>query len=256
MSDEINKIEYEEIDINLIDKMDDNPNEMSQKQFDRLTEDIENDGFTSPIEVWKSPETERYIVLGGHHRLEAVRILGWEKIPAIIQKNKKFKDADYRKMVNVKLNVLKGKLSPQKFVKMLDGMKDQYSDEVLADMMGFAEVDAFKKLKGDVSRALNDSGLDPKIKDKIKKSVDESKTIDNISNILNTLFAKYGNTLDQNFMILSYGGKDHLFISMEKKMYKNVEDIREYCIENKVDINLVMNKIFKSFNFEDLKKEL
>jgi hypothetical protein len=82
---------------------------------------------------------------------------------------------------------------------------------------------AFKEVYMAVKREL------PKdMQDKLESSRKEIKTVDDLSRILNELFSKYGNTLDQNFMIFTYGGRVHLWVLLE-------DAFKELLVDNLIE---------------------
>lgn len=71
-----------------VDQIDPNPdNELifGMEGIDTLANTIKTEGFYGAIEVYKKNDG-RYEVSSGHRRLEAVKLLGWNTIPAIIEK--------------------------------------------------------------------------------------------------------------------------------------------------------------------------
>jgi ParB-like chromosome segregation protein Spo0J len=57
-------------------------NEIDQEKVAALAEEILEDGQKVPIQVRR--DKKRYVVVNGAHRIEAVRLLGEERIEAII----------------------------------------------------------------------------------------------------------------------------------------------------------------------------
>ncbi|MGB9772341.1 MAG: ParB/RepB/Spo0J family partition protein, partial [Candidatus Kapaibacteriota bacterium] len=65
-----------------------NPNNIrmesvSDDDIDALATSISEIGLLSPIVV--TPYNDKYIVMAGHRRLEAIKKLGWDKVPAVIR---------------------------------------------------------------------------------------------------------------------------------------------------------------------------
>jgi RHS repeat-associated protein len=57
--------------------------EMSGSQVKRLTKDMKQNGFdqSEPVDVWRNPNTGRLEIQDGHHRTEAAKKAGLDKIP-------------------------------------------------------------------------------------------------------------------------------------------------------------------------------
>jgi len=216
---------FEELDIDIIEGSDWNPNEMSDKAFDRLVEEIEESGMIDPIQV--VPHGEKYRIIGGHHRHAACRLLGYDAIPAIVLTDEKWQDVERQKLSTVRLNIIKGSMNKEKFIALYNEVADKHGESSVADLMGFTDEDAFNKLVADTRKNIKDSGLpDAAIKEfdrEMEKVGEELKTIDGISAILHKIFNKYGDTLDQHFMYFDFGGKQHLYVGVQRPTFKRVE---------------------------------
>ena len=60
----------------------DNPNRMSGKVFDKLVRNIERTGRYEPIVV--RPKGESFQIINGHHRVKALKQLGYENVDVVI----------------------------------------------------------------------------------------------------------------------------------------------------------------------------
>lgn len=212
-----------------------NPNTMNTDVFNALVENVKEIGFVEPIMVVPDAEVEgEYLVISGEHRTEAAKVLGYSTVPAIVRE--KF-DVDMQKFQTVRMNVLKGKMDPVKFTKLFDEMAETYGEEMTKDMMKFVDEKAFK----DVYMAVRDE-LPKDMQDKLDDSKKEIKTVDDLSRILNELFNKYGSSLDQNFMIFTYGGKIHLWVIMEQEFKELLVD---NMIEDFKDLSIDASRFFE-----------
>lgn len=56
---------------------------MSGSQIKRLAKDMEKNGFdpSKPVDAWRNPNTGRLEIQDGHHRTEAAKKAGLDKIP-------------------------------------------------------------------------------------------------------------------------------------------------------------------------------
>lgn len=83
MSNPVNIVE--EIDTLSVIPNNYNPNRQSDSEFELLCRSIEDDGFTQPILVSRSPtEPGKFILIDGEHRWIAAKTLGLARIPAVI----------------------------------------------------------------------------------------------------------------------------------------------------------------------------
>lgn len=197
----------EEIDLDLVDDYEGNPNTMDDKTFSALVEEIAESGWLVPIQV-AGPENGRYRMIGGHHRKKAARVLGYDKVPAIVVDPQVF-DRDKQEVQAVKQNILHGELNPDKFTDLFNRLADKYGADLTRSMMGFTRTDAFKRVYNDAKRA-----LPPEMAAKLEETRGELQSVDQLSLVLNKLFNEYGDTLDHHFMFLTWGGKQHLMIQL------------------------------------------
>ena len=194
-----------------------NPNVQDSKVFDALVENISEVGMDEPLLVRKT-EDSMYQVIDGEHRYEACKVLGFNEVPVIIAKDF---DDDMARFQTVRRSVLRGKLDPVKFTKLFNDMADKYGEELTKQMMQFVDEKAFGQLYIDVRKNLPKDMQDELDKKKVESEI---KTVDDLSRILNELFSKYGDTLKQNFMVFTHGGKTHLWVVMSDKLKKVLMD--------------------------------
>ena len=199
-----------------------NPNTQDDATFNRLAQELGETGQIDPIQV-VALDTGKYRILGGEHRYHAAKVLGWETISAVVLTDAKWDDEDLQKFVTLRLNVLKGKINPEKMRDLYQELVERYDHEALADLMAFTDTDAFSKLVGEVKDALKDSGLPPDMVDQFEKAAKEMQTVDDLSLILNRLFTEYGETLPLNFMVFSQFGKKMAFVGCEDPEFKAIE---------------------------------
>ena len=215
------------LEVEVLHVVDWNPNKQDEKTFNALVENIQELGMVEPILV--SPKgSGEYEIVSGTHRYEACKLLGYTEIPCIV----KDLDADMVKFQNVRMNVLKGKLDPVKFTKLFNEMADKYGEEMTKQMMAFVDDNAFKAVYLDIKREL------PKeLQEKLEEAKDEIKTVDDLSRVLNELFTKYGDTLDNDYMVFTYGGKTHLWVIMDDTVKKALVNVCESCHASGVSVN-------------------
>lgn len=227
-----------------------NPNTMSTDVFNALVENIKEIGMVEPIMVVPDTEAEGdYVVISGEHRWEACKVLDYKTVPTIIRE--KF-DEDMQKFQTVRMNVLKGKMDPIRFTNLFDEMAEKYGEEMTKELMKFVDEKSFKDLYMEVRRELPED-----MQKKLDSSKKEIKTVDDLSRILNELFSKYGNTLDHNFMIFTYGGKVHLWVLLSQDFRdKLVDELIEEFKEHKVDANRFFEILVLRHGEETLKDML
>lgn len=216
---------------------------MSDEEFNALCENIQEVGMVGAVQVVEN--NDRYMIIGGEHRWRAAKVLGHRTIKCDIFDREKF-DEDRQKFQTVRLNVIHGKFSPLKFLELVKDLKQRYSEDVIKEMMKFTDDDAFQKLIGEIKEA-----LPPELAERLEKSKEEIKTIEDLSLILNTLFTKYGSDLKYSFMFFTWGGKEHIMVRCSKELKKRVWHIAQYCREKELDINEVFELLLNETHCKD-----
>ena len=217
-----------------------NPNEMDDPMFNRLVQEIEDIGFIDPIQIIPH-KGDKFLLIGGENRWAAVRTLGWEKIPSNIIMDERFLDPMLQKLVTVRLNVIAGKLNPDKFIKLKEEAVKKYGEDQLQALFGFTDTDAWKKLTKGVIDAVEKTGAGGKaVAGELKKRSGKVRTVDGLGVLISKLFKKYGNDLPHSFMVFSFGGKEHLYIIANDEMRQAIEVIKDGCRKKDLNINDAM----------------
>jgi hypothetical protein len=229
-----------------------NPQTMGAPEMDRLKKEISEVGFIAPIQVVPL-DTGKYRIIGGEHRWLAAKELGMIEIPCGIMLGAKWKDEDLQKFVTVRLNVISGRLDPERFAMLYQEMADKYGAESLQNLMGFTDTKAFAKILGGVQKNLK-KVLPKEMHGAIDAAAKEAKTVADLGNIIQTLFQKYGDTVNLSFMIFSYGKQNHVYVSMDKAMKKAMDKVIEFCRETGSDINSILAPLTQEWAKEATKQ--
>ena len=208
---------------------------MSDDKFSELVKNIEEIDNVQRILVVE--EQGKYRIVDGEHRYRALKVIGRKKIPCVVVE---LEDEDRQQFISMRMNIIKGKIDPVKFTKMYDRLAEKYGKEATRTMMSLVEEAEFERIYKEVRR-----DLPPELRKKLDETKEEIKTLEGLSQILNTLFSKYGTTLDYNFMWFDYGGKKNIMIRCSKMLWTEVEKIGKMCYEEKKDINIIMEKLIK-----------
>lgn len=225
-------LEWLRLDV-LVDNAE-NPNEMDEREFNGLVASIEQEDWVQPMASVVPLGDGTFEIVGGHHRKYAAVVMGRDRGPCWVLDPKKF-DQDRRDWNLVKQNVLHGKLNPEKFSKMYDRLAKTYDAEVMQALMGFTNEDAFQKVYRNVRDSLPDD-----LKDALDSVKDEIKTIDDLSLVLNRLFAQFGETLPSNMMVFSWGGKEVLWIRCSEATWTYAKQLADEVAAEKGDMDAVL----------------
>jgi len=229
------RVELKHIPIDLICPNSWNPQSQDEITFQRLVDEIRDVGFLDPLEVVPLDDGT-YRIIGGEHRWQAAKVIGLEELPCSVLVDAKWQDEDLQKFVTVRLNVLKGKLDPEKFAKLYGEMATKYGADALQQLMGYTDTKAFQKVVGDVKRGLKKS-LPKDLQDEFDEKAKEAKTVEDLSNILQHLFAKHGDTVNLSFMVFSFGKQEHTYVQMNRQTKKALDKVLAYCRHANEDIN-------------------
>jgi hypothetical protein len=213
-----------------------NPNEMNDKQFDMLCRRIKEVGMISPIQVVPTVDSdtgeEYYTIIGGEHRWRAVKALHWTTVPAIILTDERMTSKDMQKFVTMQLNMITGKLNPEKFVKLYQDMVKRYENERLRDMMGFTDVHRWSMLTKSIAE-----GLPEDLRKEFKKKASKAKSPNEFKKILEDLLGRYGDDMRFNFMIFSHEGLENIWIRLNEEALKKLIPLLDMCRARSIDVN-------------------
>lgn len=209
-----------------------NPNEMGDREFNLLYENIEEMGITDPILVRPSKtKIGSYDIVGGHHRWEVAKLIGIEDIPCTVITDPDFDD-DRMKFQMVRHNIIHGKMNPKKFLNLYESLDGKYNEEISAELFGFANEDEFRKLVKATGKAL------PKeMQQTFADATKEIKTIDDLAGVLNKLFTTYGDTVPYGYMIFDYGTQEHIWLRMKKNQKTYFNALADLCRANNRSID-------------------
>jgi len=241
------KIEY--IPVNQLERNPWNPNIMDDETMERLKKEIEENGIIDPIQVVKIEEG-KYRVIGGEHRWQIVKALGHETIPCVVL-GERFKDEDLQKFVTVRLNVIRGRISPEKFIQLYEEMSEKYGADQLRELMGVVDETEWERLTKGVRQALKDSGVPQELVNRFDSTVREAQTVDDVSNILNNLFSEYGQDLKYNFMCFSLG-KNVLYIRCSDDLFNKVRRMVEFAKKHKVAASSIFDVMIADWESIDI----
>jgi hypothetical protein len=222
------------IPIELLVEAEWNPQKMSDKEFNALVENLREVGPIDPLQVSPLPDG-RYRVIGGNHRLQGLRVLEYKVVQCLICDD--FSE-DMQKFQSVRLNVIHGKLDPERFLNLYEEMAKKYGKETIAGLMKITDEKALKGLIKDVRASLS-----PEMQKKLDEAKKEIKSVDDIGSILNEMFSKSGHTLEVGFMVFSFGGKEHHYVELDKQLLKRVKYLEELALSKKEPLVGIFNRV-------------
>ena len=196
-----------------------NPNEFDSDTFNELVKSIEDFGFVQPIIVGpldNDPDGFKFETIDGEHRWTCLDILEVPEVPCIVRDI----DQDSRKFLTVRTYRLRGKFNMKQFTKLVEDLMERHSFEDVAAQLAYTDPD---ELQETISAA-RETITDPEMRKAFDKAKDDIKTVDDLTNLLNRLFTRFGDTLPANFMIIDFGGKNHLWVRMRKGDFPKIRE--------------------------------
>lgn len=193
-----------------------NPNEMDDETYSRLADEILDVGMIDPIQV-VGLEDDTYQILGGEHRWRVCRAIGFTAAPCIVVAGERWRDEDLQRFVTMRLNVLHGKLNPEKFMALYNDLSKRYDEQALRDLMGFTNKDHWRALTRQARQSLKDAGVDKTALRFFDKGTNEVSTVDALSSLVSKLLQKHGAKVERSLLVISDGGKRHLYVEFGNK---------------------------------------
>lgn len=224
--------------------MEDNTNEMDERELTLLCDTIKENGFIDPIAVIPRDDG-RFEINGGEHRWKAAKQLGYIEVPCDVLVGEKWKDPDLRRLNAVRLNVLHGKQNPDKMLSLYNKVVDRYGPEAVARYMGYTSEAGLHKVIRNVSEGMR-GALPPDMAKKFDEKSKKAKNIGDVEKIIQHLFQEQGDTIKYNYLIFSWGGQEHVYIAVNKDVHENIHKILEIAKIRQCDVNDIIGKAIKS----------
>jgi len=229
------KIEIVELELEKLIPTDWNPNELGEGKFNALFDNISENGVLEPFVV--SPlDDGTYTVVGGHHRLEVCKILKLPSVPCVIKYGM---TEEQIKFQNLKLNVIRGKINPEKFTALYEEMAKANPEKDIAAEMGITD-------KGELDKMLvqTKKSLPSEMQDAFDKAKQNIKTVDDLVLVLNKLFSEQGSQYDStHYMVLNYEGKESIYIRLPNDDYKYLKSCANKCFVHSIALDQVVRKL-------------
>ena len=219
-----------ELDVDALQPNPENPNVQEPQVFNQLVESIQEDGLDEPILVTPGPQEGAYTIVAGEHRWKAAKLAGLAKVWCVVQDGW---DGDAQALRLVRRNVLKGKLDPKKFTRLYQRLAKRYDPAELQKKLGFSSREtAFRSLLRQM-----EEGLPLAAREEIRRRAEKIQSVEDVAAVINSLYAKYGATLEYSFMIFVFGGKPHVVVRLKVAAYRLLQDALSGCAERGEDAN-------------------
>lgn len=238
-----------EIPMAQIEPNDYNYNEMSAEEFNLLAENVSDVNFLDPILVvpvkTSKEKPQMFQIVDGEHRFEQQRIDDAENILCVIADPEILPEKEQMRQT-ARMNRIRGHTNKEKFRKFVDKMVTEHDVPVdeIAYEMGFTDQSEFDALK----QTARDSLPSQEAKEEFDLVKDEIKTADDLTNLLNRLFTKYGSTITHNFMFLDFGGVESIWIRLKREDFKLFSKLAKDSMKEDAALDSVLVNVFKKLN--------
>lgn len=207
-----------------------NPNEEDVQTFNALVASIEDEGFLDAITVCPIPNQEdHFAIIRGEHRWKAAKLAGLKEISAFVMDWTE----DEQMAKSIRHNTVHGKFDPAKFVEVWTKLNKKYGRDELADKLGMSHQErALQKLIGDTKK-----DLPKEMQADLEARRSKIRNVEDLASVVQSLYARFGRTLDASYMFLTFGGQIHLMIKMDAETKKRVEAQLERLRDSGQDAN-------------------
>jgi hypothetical protein len=139
------------------------------------------------------------------------------------------------------MNVIHGKMDPYQFFQLYQNLAPKYADDVMQDMLGFADDAEFQRLVNQTAKVLPTKAAQEKFKQQVAEQ--EINTVKGLHHLLNYMINKYGDTLPYGYMVVDYGGKKSIWLQVSDKTYKSLEVIGDICMDRSRTMDDFVGKV-------------
>jgi ParB-like chromosome segregation protein Spo0J len=204
------------VDFDLIDPHPENPNVEDVQTFNELVETMKDYGWLQPALIVSNGD--RYRTVAGEHRVKAGKLAGIKHGHCVIADHL---TPDEQRILLVRMNVLRGRIDPARFTALWQELSKTYDRDELMRKMGFAGKEA------DLRRLIKDTGqtMPERMREELQRRAERIRSVEDLAAVVNDLYARYGGTLDRNFVLFSMGGQTHLMVRCTPQTFAPMKEL-------------------------------
>jgi len=224
---------------------------MTADEFNMLSENIEDVDFLQPVLVVPleiRDDRQIFRIVDGEQRYENERLRDSKTIPCIIADPDRVPEAK-QMFQTVRMNKIKGHLNTRKFNDLVNRLvkTGEYKFSELAHEFGFVNEDEFQLLVESARESLPE---DPDMRKEFDAAKEDIKTVDDLSLLLNRLFTKYGSTLPYNYMLLDFGGKNHIWVRMSPRDFNIAKKLARDAMGLGYTFDSILSRVLSLMDIE------
>lgn len=230
-------LKIEDIHVDLVVPNPDNINEMDEKTFGFLVENIKEVGLIDPVQVIPISDG-KYFLMGGEHRWKAAKEIGYTYIPAVVLTEERWSDADYTDLISFRMNSLRGMQKPERFLKVYDRMALKFGTEKLQEVFQIADRVLWKKLTKNLTKGLKDNGVPEEVLSGIESASEKAKSFEAFNKKLNKILSEYSQSGEGQTVVFSgvnaseKSGQKAVVIQVSDDVFGFISELNEYAHAN------------------------
>lgn len=204
----------------------DTPLVMKPAVFSRLVQDTKETACIRPIAVVDLRDGT-YRCIAGEHHWKAAEAAGRALIPAFVLD---LDDWDEERQITqlVRSHVLSTEIDPLKLIPLWNRLTSQYGADAARTMLAFDTDDKrFRGLIDKMADGLRQS-VSPAASADFERKARKAQTIEDLHAILQEIFNQQGPTLDQGYMVFAYGGQRNLYVPLNQRMRRVLDEVTDY----------------------------
>jgi hypothetical protein len=145
----------------------------------------------------------------------------------------------------IRTNNIKGEFNmpvlTKRVIELYEKTRKMYDADELKRKLGFSgKNSAFEKIINNVEKS-----LPPELRKRFREASKEIGSVEDLSRVLNELFKQYGKTLNSNFMVFVWGGKECLMVRCDTELWKLVKIFTERLENSGKDARDEFKEIFR-----------
>lgn len=264
------------VPIGLLVAPDWNVNEMAPHLFNELVEEIDKHKFDAPLQIVPIPGENLFLVIGGEHRLEAMRVLKKTHVPCCLKTSLDPEDLAALKEYSVRRNHLHGTANPDKLEALQAYLAEKMkkSESAVRRRLLLSAQRLKKKLNKSDQTPVKASGketledkpsaggaqnkpfippkkkTDEQVEASAQKAVtlaDKHKLRSSINSLAKVMLANCENAdaLERGFAYFGQGGRCHLVVEMENGLAGQVKALVKRLKADKAEIGAFLEEAIR-----------
>lgn len=232
-----------DLSVDVLVANDNNTNEMTERQLERLADEIRENGFIQPIQAIPMDDG-KYLILGGEHRWRAAQACGMTYIPAVILTDSRWTDKDLVDLETFKLNAIHGNVNMTRFYSLYERMALKFGTDKLQSVLGVDDDKEWKSLTKTISKTLRETGASAEVVEKIEKAAKKARSPDQLSRQI-SLILQAENQTPRHLAFFHANGSEHVVVEITEAALSVLKSASENQAQLKVEMSALLETLLK-----------